>query len=335
MRVLRAPAARGGAAPPAGGALGAAALADRERRPRGEDPHLQLPREPGHRPPHQAHAPPARRRPRRRPGRAHRGADGGGAPARARDRGDHVVSPLDAVHEVARELDEAGVPSPRVDAELLVADVLGVSALGALRVRPRSGDVELARLRELVGGAGARASRSPTCSANGASAARAGGGRAGARAAARDRGGRRALPRPPSRARGAARPRRRHRLGGDRARDRRRAPRGARGRGRPLRGGARARAREPGAHGRWPTGSSCASATSSTASPGRSTWSSRTRRTSRPRSTTRSSPRSGSTSPTRPSSATASGSASPPRRAASSGRAATSSSSAATARPPR
>ena len=37
------------------------------------------------------------------------------------------MSPLDAVHEVARELDEAGVPSPRVDAEVLVADVLGLS----------------------------------------------------------------------------------------------------------------------------------------------------------------------------------------------------------------
>jgi release factor glutamine methyltransferase len=35
--------------------------------------------------------------------------------------------PLEAVRDVARELGEASVPSPRVDAELLVAHVLGVS----------------------------------------------------------------------------------------------------------------------------------------------------------------------------------------------------------------
>ena len=61
------------------------------------------------------------------------------------------MSPLDAVHEVARELDEAGVPSPRVDAELLVADVLGLSR-SELYVSDRAlGEGELARLRELVG----------------------------------------------------------------------------------------------------------------------------------------------------------------------------------------
>jgi release factor glutamine methyltransferase len=37
------------------------------------------------------------------------------------------VKPLDAVREVAGELGEAGVPSPRVDAEFLVAHVLGLS----------------------------------------------------------------------------------------------------------------------------------------------------------------------------------------------------------------
>jgi release factor glutamine methyltransferase len=35
--------------------------------------------------------------------------------------------PLDVVRNVARELDEAGIPSPRVDAEHLVAHVLGLS----------------------------------------------------------------------------------------------------------------------------------------------------------------------------------------------------------------
>jgi release factor glutamine methyltransferase len=37
------------------------------------------------------------------------------------------VIPLEVVRDVARELDEAGVPSPRVDAEHLVAHVLGLS----------------------------------------------------------------------------------------------------------------------------------------------------------------------------------------------------------------
>ena len=61
------------------------------------------------------------------------------------------MSRLDAVHGVARELDEAGVPSPRVDAELLVAEVLGVSRSELYASDRPLGDVELARLRELVG----------------------------------------------------------------------------------------------------------------------------------------------------------------------------------------
>jgi release factor glutamine methyltransferase len=60
------------------------------------------------------------------------------------------VSPLDAVHEVALDLEQAGVPSPRVDAELLVAGVLGISR-SELYVSDRSlRDGELARLRELA-----------------------------------------------------------------------------------------------------------------------------------------------------------------------------------------
>jgi release factor glutamine methyltransferase len=60
------------------------------------------------------------------------------------------VIPLDVVRDVARELDEAGVPSPRVDAEHLVAHVLGLS-----RSELYSSEVELAepqasRLRALV-----------------------------------------------------------------------------------------------------------------------------------------------------------------------------------------
>ncbi len=40
---------------------------------------------------------------------------------------ERIEMPLDAVHEVELELRAAGVPSPRVDAEILVADVLGIA----------------------------------------------------------------------------------------------------------------------------------------------------------------------------------------------------------------
>ncbi len=56
------------------------------RRALGEDPHLQLPPGPGHRPPHQAHLPQPRRRPRRRPLRVHRGARRGGEKTAPRGR---------------------------------------------------------------------------------------------------------------------------------------------------------------------------------------------------------------------------------------------------------
>jgi release factor glutamine methyltransferase len=40
---------------------------------------------------------------------------------------ERIEMPLDEVHEVERRLRAAGVPSPRVDAEILVADVLGLA----------------------------------------------------------------------------------------------------------------------------------------------------------------------------------------------------------------
>ena len=54
--------------------------ADRHRRAGREDPHLQLPREPAHRPPDQADGAPPRPDPGRRARRVHRGAAGRGAP---------------------------------------------------------------------------------------------------------------------------------------------------------------------------------------------------------------------------------------------------------------
>src|SRR6188474_1755376 len=59
--------------------------------------------------------------------------------------------PLDAVHEVEGRLRAAGVPSPRVDAEILVADVLGVARSELYSSgRPVTG-FETERLDELVG----------------------------------------------------------------------------------------------------------------------------------------------------------------------------------------
>ena len=60
------------------------------------------------------------------------------------------MSPLAVVHEVARELHEAGVPSPRVDSEHLVAHVLGLTRSGLYSSDRVPSEVELLRLRELV-----------------------------------------------------------------------------------------------------------------------------------------------------------------------------------------
>ena len=77
-------AVRGRARAAAGRARRRAALPDRGRGARGEDPHLQLPREPDHRSPDQADGAPARPGARGRARRVHGGAPGRGAPAGAR-----------------------------------------------------------------------------------------------------------------------------------------------------------------------------------------------------------------------------------------------------------
>jgi len=58
--------------------------------------------------------------------------------------------PLEAVHAVERELRAAGVPSPRVDAEILVADVLGLARSELYSSGRDVSDFEAGRLRELV-----------------------------------------------------------------------------------------------------------------------------------------------------------------------------------------
>jgi release factor glutamine methyltransferase len=60
------------------------------------------------------------------------------------------MSPLAAVHEVARALHEVGVPSPRVDSEHLVAHVLGLTRSGLYASDRLLSEDERRRLRELV-----------------------------------------------------------------------------------------------------------------------------------------------------------------------------------------
>jgi release factor glutamine methyltransferase len=59
------------------------------------------------------------------------------------------MTPLEVVSGVARELDEAGVPSPRVDAEHLVAHVLGLSRSELYVVERELSEEELSRLRSV------------------------------------------------------------------------------------------------------------------------------------------------------------------------------------------
>ena len=107
---------------------GAAPLADRHRRARGEDPHVQLPGEPRHRPPDQAHRAPARPDRRRGAGRFTEALQAEERQARAR-----VI-----VDRAAALLAEHGIETARADAEWIVAHVLGVDAIRACGSEPRS-----------------------------------------------------------------------------------------------------------------------------------------------------------------------------------------------------
>src|SRR5256885_640566 len=105
--------------------------ADWLRPARGENPHLQLPREPAHGPSGQAHGSPARPDPPGRARRVHRGADDRGPAPRARG-----VTARDALGEAERRLAAAGVETPRADAEWLGARPPPRTPLG-LPARPR------------------------------------------------------------------------------------------------------------------------------------------------------------------------------------------------------
>jgi release factor glutamine methyltransferase len=60
------------------------------------------------------------------------------------------MTPLEAVRDVARQLGDAGVPSPRVDAEFLVAHVTELTRSGLYASDRALGDDEVRDLQELV-----------------------------------------------------------------------------------------------------------------------------------------------------------------------------------------
>lgn len=60
------------------------------------------------------------------------------------------MTPLEAVRDVARELGEAAVPSPRVDAELLVSSVVGITRTELYARDTELTEEELVRLRSLT-----------------------------------------------------------------------------------------------------------------------------------------------------------------------------------------
>ena len=104
----------------AGGRGGEGALVpDRRRRAVGEDPHLQLPPEPRHRPPRRAHGAQPGRGARGRPRSVLGGARGRGEAAEARGRRRRVRTLGEVLRLSTAHLERNGSPTARLDAELL------------------------------------------------------------------------------------------------------------------------------------------------------------------------------------------------------------------------
>ena len=146
MRVLRARLLRARAGRAAGEDRLRAQGAGRQRRALREGPHLQLPPGPGHRPPDQADLAQPRRGARRRAGRVHRRARRRGEAAEAGGSGGRheaaatAGSVREALAAAVDALRAAGVETPRLDAEVLLAEATRPGA-GALVAEP---DGELA-----------------------------------------------------------------------------------------------------------------------------------------------------------------------------------------------
>ena len=152
MRVLRARIYEAERQRQAAEQAAAAQRAGRHRRARGEDPHLQLPREPRHRPPNQVDDAPPRPDSPGRPQRVHRSADGRRAAARARG-----LTLAEVLKGAVDYLAARGIDTPRLDAELLLARALGLQRIELYTQHDRPlTDAERARARELVRRRGAR-----------------------------------------------------------------------------------------------------------------------------------------------------------------------------------
>ena len=169
LRVLRARLYELERQAPAGRAVAAAPSADRVGRPLGEDPDVQLPGEPRHRPPHQAHDPPAGRCPRRRARRAHRRPRGRGSASCARGSRRSRDHPRGAAGRgPAAEGGRLRVPARRRGAAAgRSARCLAYRAPRPLRRRARPATPRHASRRSSSGAPGA--SRPPTSSASGGS----------------------------------------------------------------------------------------------------------------------------------------------------------------------
>src|SRR5262249_51657179 len=157
-----------GAAPrarPGGAASGdrrGPAQPGRDRRAERADPHLQLSANPRHRSSHRAHAASSADRARGRSGRADRRARGGRG-SRALAGGGALraaVPPLrDELDAATSTLEAAGVPEARVDAEWLLAGLMG---LGRARLRMDLGrEVSAALARRFVDAVSRRVRREP------------------------------------------------------------------------------------------------------------------------------------------------------------------------------
>ena len=214
-----------------------AEVPDRDRRARGEDPHLQLPREPDHRPPDQAHRAPARPGARRRSAGVHGRDPGGGPAAVARScrgmNGDGArLQPAPPAASTVSQSSVSrpstwprrGSESPRLDAERLLAKATGLERIELYMEldRPLT-PAELDDARELVGAAAPARAAAVRARRMGLPPAHADRRPPGADPEARDRDPRRPCARADRRTRRPARARRRHGLRRDRARDRRRA----------------------------------------------------------------------------------------------------------------
>ena len=200
MRVLRARLYERALAEQQAEVAASRAGAGRHRRAGREDPHLQLRRAPGQGPPDQPARPQPRRDPDGRARRADRRAAGrreapsaggeGSVPEAVVGSGGSVSSVLS---DASAALSAAGCDTPRLDAELLLASVLGVGRERLVidaRVGADAADV-LDAVRGAAGAArGARAGRVHP-RAQGVSADRSVGRPAGADPAARDRAARR------------------------------------------------------------------------------------------------------------------------------------------------